>query len=82
MRETKLAYLLTRIGLNADQRTSLCTHLGISERTFYQRRNDPGTFTLDEAASLNAWLEKTTGEAQDVFRLYRELVEVTATTAA
>lgn len=77
MKETKLAYLLTRIGQNAPQRQELCAHLGISETTFYQRRNNPGSFTLDEAARLNDWLETTTGNPQDVFAMFRELVDVT-----
>lgn len=77
MKETKLAYLLTSIGKDARLRNELCAHLGISDTTFYQRRNNPGSLTLDEAAKLNEWLENSTGEPQDVFRMFRELVDVT-----
>jgi hypothetical protein len=76
MQDTKLAYLLTRIGMDPDKRTELCRALGISERTFYLRRNSPGSLTLDEAASLNTYLERTTGQPQDVFKLYQEKVDL------
>jgi hypothetical protein len=31
---------------------------------------------LDEAASLNTYLERTTGQPQDVFKLYQEKVDL------
>lgn len=75
IRDTKLAYLLGK--LTAHQREDLCTRLGISQGTFYSRRNDPGTFTLDEAIILDQFLQELNGgQPVDTYRLYREVIEV------
>lgn len=75
IRDTKLAYLLGK--LTAHQREDLCTRLGISQGTFYSRRNDPGSFTLDEATVLDRFLEELNGgQPVDTYRLFREVIEV------
>jgi hypothetical protein len=76
MRETKLSYLLTLIGKNADQRNELCQRLGITPSTFYARRNNPGDFTLDQAVILDQFLEELNGQPVDTYQLFRELVDV------
>lgn len=75
IRETKLAYLLTK--LDGAQRDELCRRLSISQETFYRRRNHPGTFTLDDAAVLDQYLEELNGgQPVDTYRLFREVIEV------
>jgi hypothetical protein len=74
MTESKLSYLLTRF--TPEQRQELCTRLGIGTDTFYRRRNDPGTFTLDDAVILDQYLQELSGEPVDTYRLFREVVEV------
>jgi hypothetical protein len=76
MTESKLSYLLTRF--TPEQRDELCRRLGIGTDTFYRRRNDPGTFTLDEADVLDQYLEELSGAPVDTYRLYRDVVEVPA----
>ena len=72
--ETKLAYLLTRF--LPEQREELCARMGITRETFYRRRNNPGSFTLDEGAVLANYLEELHGHPVDLFQLLKERVEV------
>lgn len=74
MQENKLTYLLTK--LSAEQRDALIARLGISRTTFYERRNRPGQFTLDEAAAMCRFLEELHGEELDIYHLLNTQVEV------
>jgi uncharacterized protein (DUF2384 family) len=74
MQNSKLGYLLKE--LNNAQRTELLSALGMSQSTFYERRNNPGRFTLDEAIILANFLERLHGRPLDVYRLYSEPMEV------
>lgn len=74
MSELKLTYILSR--LTPEQRNELCLALGISQETFYRRRNHPGDFTLDQGLVLLEFLQKLTGEEVDLFRLLTERVDV------
>lgn len=75
MTDTKLSYLLTKF--NKEQREELCRRLSITTDTFYRRRNHPGTFSLDDAVILEAYLvEINGGKEVDVYRLFREVIEV------
>lgn len=74
MQNSKLGYLLKE--LNNTQRTELLSALGMSQSTFYERRNNPGRFTLDEAIILANFLERLHGRPLDVYRLYSEPMEV------
>jgi hypothetical protein len=74
MKNSKLSYLLKE--LNNEQRGKLIEALGMSQSTFYERRNNPGKFTLDDALIISKYLERLHGRPLDVYRLYSEPMEV------
>jgi len=73
MRETKLTYRLSK--LEPEERDELIGRLKMSPSTYYQRRNRPGEFTLDELAIVKDFLEEREGQELDMFRLVTETVE-------
>lgn len=73
MRESKLTYRLSK--LEPEERDELVSRLKMSPSTYYQRRNRPGEFTLDELAIVKEFLEEREGKALDIFQLATETVE-------
>jgi hypothetical protein len=74
MKESKLTYKLNQ--LSADDRDTLLGRLGISLGTYYQHKNNPGMFTLDELNTVREFLEEREGKDLDIYKLATELVEV------
>ena len=73
MAESKLTYRLSK--LEPEERDELIGRLQMSPSTYYQRRNRPGEFTLDELTVVKEFLEEREGEHLDIFRLARETVQ-------
>lgn len=73
MRESKLTYRLTK--LEPEDRDQLIGLLKMSPSTYYQRRNRPGEFTLDELVIVRDFLEEREGKPLDMFQLVTETVE-------
>lgn len=69
--ESRLSYRLRK--LSTGQRNELLQHLGMSRTTLFARMKAPGTFTLDEAATVTRFLEGLDDCAYDVYDMMRPI---------
>lgn len=79
MQETKLTYMLSK--LTGAQRDELVKRLGMGTSTFYERRDKPGKFTLEQADTIAAYLEEQTGAPVDVYHMWKYPMEVAMSNA-
>lgn len=69
--ETRLSYRI-RI-MSTEEREELLARLGISRTTLWARLNAPGTFSLDEAAAIQRFLEELDNESYDMLDMLRPI---------
>jgi len=63
----KLARMIR--GLDSATKEILRSELGIADKTFYRRLNDPGSFTLDEAPAIKKHLDNYYGQDFDLMAM-------------
>lgn len=69
--ETRLSYRLSR--LTTDERKQLLERLGISRSTLWSRCKQPGTFTLDDATTIQQFLSQLDNEDYDMLEMLRPI---------
>lgn len=69
--ESRLAYRIRR--MTSEERSELRARLGITRNTLWRRLNEPGTFSLDDAAVIQRFLEELDNESYDLVEMLRPI---------